>query len=137
MQIEVFTLCDAATSQSGKLNILGTFDSIWLDHVPAKHPQCTIALRLRFDKSEGSDHAVSVQFMDADGKKVLPPTNGKIGVRFPGLSRTVAANLIFNIQGLKLEKFGEHSISLNLDGKQRAALPLFVYERKKDTGTKP
>src|SRR3954471_3148287 len=28
MQLEVFTLCDAATEHAGKLNIIGTFDSL-------------------------------------------------------------------------------------------------------------
>src|SRR5437763_13872558 len=28
MQLEIFTLCDAATEHAGKLNIIGTFDAL-------------------------------------------------------------------------------------------------------------
>ena len=53
MNIEVFSLCDAATIEGGKLNMLGAFDTIMAEKVPVVHPQCTIALRLRFNASEG------------------------------------------------------------------------------------
>jgi len=41
MEIEVFSICDAATSDSGKLNILGAFDMMW---VPI---QLNLQLRMR------------------------------------------------------------------------------------------
>jgi len=34
MRLEVFSLCDAATSEKGKLNILGAFDTIWVSKIP-------------------------------------------------------------------------------------------------------
>ncbi len=52
MHAETFALCDAATDQGGKLNILGTFDTLYVPSVPAKHASCAIALRVRVEKSE-------------------------------------------------------------------------------------
>jgi len=130
MQIEVFSLCDAATSGGGKLNMLGAFDTIWAPKVPAVHPQCTVALRLRFHASEGNEHNVSVKLVDTDGKHVVPPTNGTINIDYPKGQRSCSANLILNIQGLKLEKYGEYSIDLAIAGKSRASLPLFAKEKK-------
>jgi len=59
MQIEVFVLCDAATADHlGKLNLLGTFDTIWVKEIPTIYPQCTIALRIRFERIERGINAV-------------------------------------------------------------------------------
>ena len=52
MQIQLAVLCDAATDYAGKLNILGTFDTLITSQLPAIHPQCSIALRLTFQKQE-------------------------------------------------------------------------------------
>lgn len=129
MQIEIFSLCDAATSGGGKLNVLGAFDTIWTTKMPVVHPQCTVALRVRFHSSEGNKHNVSVKFVDADGKHIVPATNGMVNINYPQGQISSSANLILNIQGLKLEKHGEYSIDLTIDGKAKASLPLFVRQR--------
>ncbi len=130
MQIEIFALCDAATADAGKLCMLGAFDTIWVAKTPAVHPQCTVALRTRFDRSERQTHKVEVRFVDVDGKNVIPPAQGDITINFPDDQRSGSTNMILNIQGLKLEKAGEYSIDLIVDGQHRSSLPLFVKERK-------
>ena len=72
MNIEVFSLCDAATHERGKLNILGAFDTIWSKQTPIQYPQCAIALRVRFSSIERGRHAVAVNFVDIDGKPLIP-----------------------------------------------------------------
>jgi len=129
MRLEVFSLCDAATADGGKLSMLGAFDTIWVGKIPAVHPQCAIALRIRFDKIERGEHKITVNFADADGKNIIPPAQGSIIVNFPDGQSSSSANLILNIQGLKIEKFGEYSIDLAIDGRHEASLPLFVIER--------
>ena len=129
MHVEVFSLCDAATADRGKLNILGAFDTIGAAKMPAVHPQCSVALRIRFDNIEKGEHKVSVNFVDADGRHIIPTANGTIRINFPDEQRSSSANLILNIQGLKIEKYGEYSIDLAIDGRSEASLPLFVKER--------
>ena len=130
MRIEIFALCDAATADFGKLSMLGVFDTIWVTKTPAVHPQCAIALRARFERIEIGGHRVAVNFVDIDGKNVIPPSQGVITINFPEEESSGSANLILNIQGLKLDKLGEYSIDLAIDGQQKASLPLFVKERK-------
>jgi len=130
MRIEIFALCDAATGDFGKLCILGAFDTIETAKTPAVHPQCTIALRVRFERIERGEHKVVVHFVDSDGKSVIPSTQGTITINFANEQSSGAANLILNIQRLTLEKFGEYSIDLAIDGQQKASLPLFLKERK-------
>ena len=129
MRIEVFSLCDAATADAGKLNMLGAFDTIYAAALPVIHPQCTIALRVRFERIERGEHKVAVHFSDMDGKHVIPPAQGTININFSEDQGSGSANLILNIQGLRLEKLGEYSIDLAIDGQQKASLPLFVKKR--------
>lgn len=127
MNIEVFSLCDAATvDAAGKLNVLGSFDTIGALKVPVVYPQCAIALRIRFEPIERGEHRVAVNFVDMDGKHIIPPANGTIHIGFSDEQRSGSANLVFNIQMLKLESGGEYAIDLAVDGRKEASLPLFV-----------
>ena len=131
MNIEVFSLCDAATVDvAGKLNVLGAFDTIWSVHMPVVYPQCAIALRVRFQGIERGEHRVAVNFVDMDGKHILPGANGTININFPDEQRSGSANLVLNLQMLKLENYGEYSIDLAVDGNNEASLPLFVREKR-------
>ncbi len=126
MNIEVFSLCDAATGDHGKLNILGAFDTVMVEKVPATHPQCAVALRMRFDSVEEGEHKVGVNFIDANGKNIMPPVGGQVMVKLPDGRRSVSINLILNIHNIKIERPGEYSIELAIDSRHEASLPLFV-----------
>lgn len=126
MQIEVFSLCDAATVSGGKLNMLGVFDTIWARKIPTAYPYCVVALRIRFESDERGEHRVSVNFVDLDGKHIIPSVSGTINVSFPEEQRARSANLIFSIQGLKLERYSQYSIDLAIDNRRERSLPLFV-----------
>ncbi len=131
MNIEVFSLCDAATVDvAGKLSVLGAFDTIWMANMPAVYPQCSIALRIRFQNMERGEHRVSVNFVDLDGKHLIPTADGKININFPDDQRSGSANLVLNLQMLKLDNYGEYSIDLAVDGRNEASLPLFIREKR-------
>ncbi len=129
MNIEIFTLCDAATDSGGKLNILGAFDRIFAGSMPAIHPLCAVAVRIRFARVEEGKHRLNVTFGDADGKLVLPGLEASIGIRFGSEDTSAAANVVLCIQKLKLDSFGEYTIDLAIDGRQEGSLPLFVCRR--------
>jgi hypothetical protein len=131
MNIEVFSLCDAATvDAAGKLNVLGAFDTIWSNKMPAVYPQCAIALRIRFQSLERGEHRVAVNFVNVDGKHIVPSANGTVNINFPDEQRSGSANLVLNLQMLKLENYGEYSIDLAVDGRNESSLPLFVREKR-------
>lgn len=126
MNIEAFLLCDAATDQHGKLNILGAFDNLFAQKVPIKYPACAIASRVRFEKVEEGAHSVRIYIMDADGTSIGPKLSGEIKVRVPENLGTTVANLILNIQGLEFKHFGQYRIDLAIDGNIQASLPLRI-----------
>ena len=128
MKTEIFALCDAATQSGGKLNILGTFDTIFSPQLPATHPQCSIALRLRFEKIEEGEHRIKVNIVDEDGRLVMPSFDLNLSLRMGDEAQTVSANWVINIQRLRFERYGQYAIHLAVDGRSEAMLPLLVRE---------
>jgi hypothetical protein len=128
MKIEMFSLCDAATDNRGKLNILGTFDQIYAVKMPVVHPACAIALRMRFDKMEEGIHKVNIQLVDPDGHPVFKPMEGEVHPRMAPDVDSVAVNLILNFQHVKFESFADYQINLTVDDEAIASLPLRVRE---------
>lgn len=126
MNIEAFMLCDAATDSNGKLNVLGAFDTLFAKEVPVQHPFCSIALRARFSKFEEGNHKVKIEFIDEDGRPAMPPIDGNLNVKIADPLFSSVVNLIFNLQRIKFDKFGEFSINLGIDDKQVAQLPLHI-----------
>ena len=126
MDIQVAVLCDAATDNAGKLNILGTFDTIYTNQFPAVHPQCAIALRMSFNKIEEGQHKVKLSFMDEDGKPVMPNIDIPIDVAVPEDTIFISRNFLINIQQLKFDKPGLYSIDIAVDGRQEGSIPLLV-----------
>ncbi len=126
MRVEIFALCDAATDSHGKLNLLGTFDTLVADSFPSRHPQCAVAVRLRFRRIEEGPHRVRLQIVDEDGRAVVPPLDGQLDVRCRPEVDSVSANLVLNLQALPLERPGRYSIDLAVDGREEASLPLYV-----------
>lgn len=126
MYIEVMSLCDAATEAQGKLNILGTFDTIFSQKLPAVCSHCAVALRVRFNRIEKGEHKIKLNLVDEDGKPILPSLETSTKVDFPADFDSGVMNLVLQIQGLKLEKFGRYSLDLAIDGRQEASLPLYL-----------
>jgi hypothetical protein len=127
MNIQVAVLCDAATDDNGKLNLLGAFDTIYTQQLPAVHPQCSIALRVTFFNSDEGQHSLRLNFVDADGRSImpnLPPI--PVEVTLPEDMHFGTRNFIVNIQQLKFENPGLYSIDVSLDGRPQASIPLLV-----------
>jgi hypothetical protein len=126
MDIQIAVLCDAAADYNGKLSILGTFDTIYTTQMPATHPQCSIAIRMTFNKVEEGAHKVRLNFVDEDGKSVMPHIEMPIDVSVPEETIFLSRNFIVNIQKLKFEKEGLYSIDIAVDGRQEGSIPLLV-----------
>lgn len=126
MKVEVFALCDAAVDYAGKLSLLGAFDGIFAREAPVLHPQCAIALRLRVARGEEGHHTLELAFIDADGRRIVPPVGANFEVRLPPERESMAINLVLNIHQLKFDRFDDYAIDLSIDGRQEASLPLVV-----------
>lgn len=126
MTIQVAVLCDAATDYHGKLNLLGTFDTIITSQLPAVHPQCSVALRMSFNRIEEGHHKVKMNFVDEDGRFVMPSIDMPVDVAIPADANFLVRNFIINIQQLKFDKPGQYSIDLAIDNRHELSIPLLV-----------
>jgi hypothetical protein len=126
MNIQVAVLCDAATDDNGKLNLLGAFDTIFTQTLPAVHPQCSIALRVTFGNEDEGAHKLRLNFVDADGRSIMPGIDIPVQVTMPGDSHFATRNFIINIQQLKFENPGLYSIDMFMDDQPQASIPLLV-----------
>jgi hypothetical protein len=126
MNIQVAVLCDAATDDNGKLNLLGAFDTIYTHQLPAVHPQCSIALRVTFSHEDEAAHKLRLNFVDADGGSIMPGIDIPVEVVLPGDSHFGTRNFIVNIQQLKFDAPGLYSIDVSLDGETQSSIPLLV-----------
>jgi hypothetical protein len=127
MNIELFALCDAATEGGdGKINILGAFDTLGAREEPVVVGHCSIALRLRFKRIETGEHQVRIALVDADGRAVIPPFQTSMNVRMREPQDSAVANMVLNLQQVKLGAYGRYSIDLAVDGRQEGSLPFYV-----------
>jgi hypothetical protein len=127
MNIQVAVLCDAATDDNGKLNLLGAFDTIHTPQLPAIHPQCSIALRVTCFGGDEGRHNLRLNFVDADGKPIMPDFPLiPVDITLPEDTHFGTRNFIVNIQRLKFENPGLYAIDISLDGQPQASIPLLV-----------
>lgn len=126
MNIQVAVLCDAATDDNGKLNLLGAFDTIYAQQLPAIHPQCAIALRVSFTGVDEGTHNLKLNFVNADGQSIMPGIDIPVEVLLPGDQHFGTRNFIVNIQQLRFEEPGIFAIDISLDGQVHSSVPLMV-----------
>jgi len=127
MNIQVAVLCDAATDDNCKLNLLGAFDTIYTQQLPAIHPQCSVALRVTFFSGDEGKHELRFNFVDADGHSIMPGFPPiPVDVTLPDDMHFGTRNFIVNIQQLKFDNPGLYSIDIRLDDQSQASIPLLV-----------
>ncbi|HSY20344.1 MAG TPA: hypothetical protein VK815_18515 [Candidatus Acidoferrales bacterium] len=126
MNIQVAVLCDAATEDNGKLNLLGSFDTIYAPQMPAVHPQCSVALRVTFVPGDEGTRKLTLSFINADGRSIMQSIEMPVPVALPDDAHFLTRNFIVNIQQLKFEEPGLYSVDVRLDNLSQASIPLLV-----------
>jgi len=126
MNIQVAVLCDAATEDNGKLNLLGAFDTIFAPQLPAVHPQCAVALRVTFMSGDEGARKLKLNFVNADGKSIMPPIEIPVAVSLPDDAHFLTRNFIVNIQQLKFAEEGLYSVDVRLDDVSQGNIPLQI-----------
>lgn len=126
MNFQAAVLCDAATNEHEKLNLLGAFDTIFAPRLPAVHPQCSIALRITFSQEDEGNHVFRLNFVDADGRSIMPGIDLPCAVTLAGDAHFVTRNFVVSIQRLVFDRPGIYSIDISWDGEPCASIPLMV-----------
>jgi hypothetical protein len=125
MKIELFTFCDFAQENAGKLTVVGTFDTIISRNFPCMHPQLSVVIRLRFDLWEFSNHSFRIETRDLEGQMSIEPIRGNVEVKGAG-NATAVSHLVFTISNLHFKNSGVLNFVLYIDDKEVTSIPLYV-----------
>ena len=126
MNIQVAVLCDAATDDNMKLNLLGAFDTIYAPQMPAVHMHCAVALRMTFMPGDEGTRKFSVNFINADGHPIMPGIPLQVQVTLPDDVHFVTRNFIVHIQQIQFTEPGLYSVDVRMDDQTQASIPLLV-----------
>ncbi|MDR2364047.1 MAG: hypothetical protein LBD65_06490 [Spirochaetaceae bacterium] len=125
MKVEIFTFCDFAQENSGKLTIVGTFDTIVSKNFPCIHPQLSVVLRLRFDIWEFSNHTFRIETRDLNGELNMETISGTVEVKGVG-NATAVSHLVFSISNLQFKSSGMVNFVLYVDDRELTSIPLYI-----------
>lgn len=117
MKILIMTTADyaAVEPQSGKLNILGTFDTISARVFPVTHPRMCLVLKFEGQIGDTSPmHKLSVAFADVDGNELFRVEGQfEMSSQSPGVPPQHAVVMEFN--DLSFARPGEYRVYVTVD----------------------
>jgi hypothetical protein len=129
MEVRLAVLADyAAVTDQGKLVIAGIFDTITAPGLPSAHSRVSLALRVHLLPEEGTEHNLSVRYVDPDGNTLLD-----FGGPIPAPPQVDAehgsnAQLVINFEPLPLEAYGRHAFEVFVDDEYVDAVPLEIVQ---------
>jgi hypothetical protein len=85
-----------------------------------------VALRVTFLSGDEGKRQMKLNFVDADGRAIMPPIEIPVEVALPEDMHFGTRNFIVNIQQLKFEEPGLYSVDIALDDQSQASIPLLV-----------
>jgi hypothetical protein len=125
MKTEIFTFCDFAQENGGKLTVVGTFDTIIAKNFPCVHPLLSVVIRIRFDIWEFADHSFRIEARDLNGELNIEPITGYVEVKGGG-NATAVSHLVFTISNLHFSSNGVVNFVLYVDDKELTSIPLHI-----------
>lgn len=132
MEVDFAFLADKADIVNGKLYVLGgAFDAIFAKQVPVRHQQMTLIVRFLLSPAElDREHKLEVVVIDGDGQKVIS-VPGQMLVKRPPESTggyRVPCLTTLNFFNIQLEKFGDYSLEVLLNGTSVKSVPLRIVQ---------
>jgi len=135
MKVDISAICDAATVESGKLNLLGVFDTLFSNNFPLTHSFCSVAFRVRLEKNDSRPDLFKLRILDDKNKEVIPQLETKVNYYNekpdPKDPNKGNLNLTFGIVGLKIDKPGTYEIQLLENKKVIKKMPLYAKKEQR------
>lgn len=126
MHVTLAVLADYANvTGDGKLNILGIFDRMNVNALPAVHPQMNLVLRLEAHSAERDrSHPVEIRLHDPDGQTVFEIKGEIVPQGEPG--HAISTNQILTLNNLQLARPGDYTFTVFVNNDLKAEIPLLV-----------
>ena len=128
MEIELFTLCDYAQDNNGKLTIVGTFDRLYARSFPVVHSHMSVVTRLRFPAEKEGHHQIKIRLTDNEGKEMLQPVEGSFTTSLTSGMLYAPVNLVFNFINIQFKSAGRYAFEMYVDGEWQSGLSLFIMQ---------
>lgn len=117
MKVDIFTLCDSAQEYSGKLIIVGTFNSIYAKDFPTFHPEFALVARVVFGEDEKGIHYIDFSIKkDGEDVYIMPP-----GQMTADTTNTKGKDAIINVvlkgNNIPIPSDGTYVVTLKVDDK--------------------
>ena len=112
MEVKIFTFCQGAFNDDGKLTIVGTFDDYFVSKFPAI-VSFGLAIKLGLNEQDGGEKHISIKFLNPEGKEFLRAMTADVQV-----PENIASNIAFatNIQGARFDMVGKYNCQLLVNG---------------------
>lgn len=111
-------ICEGANiSQNGNLNVLSIFQNINAEKFPFTFAKMIYVASIQFHRAETGTHYFKVNFIDIDGKLIIPPLEGEFTVS----EKNLFANLLLGIEGIVFPGPGTYAIDLTIDHQHLAS----------------
>ncbi len=130
MNVTLAVLADAANvSQEGKLNILGSFNTIMVENFPARHPAMVLVLPLNATPAEyGQVRDLGLKLLGADGEEhaamqITIPVEAP-----PDLAIPHKCEAIVNVRDLVFPRAGDYAIHVLIGDDDKTQVPLRLVE---------
>ena len=132
IRIPFAVIADSANvSREGKLNILGIFQNIGANTVPATHPQISLVLTFQAERGDAnSEHPIKIQMVGEDGEVII---NIEANLKFsmpPSGEHSVLAHQIFQVANIPFTRFGTYDFNIFVNNEVRKTVSLNVIEVK-------
>jgi hypothetical protein len=128
MQLSMLLMADYATVDAGgKLNILGSFDSLSAQQFPVKHPLMHLVMRFQPELGEyGDTRKLRIVLVDEDGQELFQVSGD---FQIPALQKgqvAPALPIIFGIRDLEFPRPGRYEFRIFVDKEQKDFITLSV-----------
>lgn len=127
MELVGVLLADAANvSDTGKLNLLGVFQTVTTASVPCKVSMALVIMMRASPMDRGTSQQIRVELLDADGRQ-LSCLDGMI-CRVPDVPDVLTpdVNLIVNLQQFQFNAFGAYSFHVHTSGQYLGSVALNI-----------
>jgi len=126
VKVDFAFLCDYAEG-SGKLSALGIgFEIIIGKQLPVRHPHFCLVIQLRTSTVEASAKEIKVYLIDADGKDVIPPLQGKFNIPKAPSGTESIGRVVMEFNSVQFPLYDTYSVRAVIEGIEMVSIPFKV-----------
>ena len=137
MNVDMFTLRFGggksfyARVDNGKtIAVVDAFCVLDSGPLPVCVGMCSVAIRMRFDRTEAGTKRICISILDEDGRLAMPGLEAAVDVKIPDNETTATVPFAFLIKQLSLPAFWSSTpVDLAVEGRLEASTPLYVRQK--------